>query len=249
MGFTANLSNAKSMYRYEDCDSLFLKPANLRRMGWGADKRPLDDLRKVHLHVERGPMGDDDKPDYYDVVLYQTAMARYFKPRMADGKELRNVWYNCHPSSTSREFQWRVLGIQGQALSKRTTEGKIVHVGVNKDAGTGFPVRLSYIDGRLSIPNSKDAPRQLPSTTSPERKEERKKFRKWLRTYEAMAKVMEPAKSWLRPFDTKDAYLNGTEFDPTDLCNVLREKGATYVVNEVFPLGDVANYDQPFMEV
>lgn len=241
MGFTANLRNSKQMYRYEDCEYLFTKPANLRRMGWGADKRPLDDLCKTHLRVER-------YDGYYDVMLYRTAMARYFKPQMVDGVEVREVHYNCHPSQTSTEFQWRVLGV-GRQFARRTTDGRMVNVGIDKDVGGSFPVRLYYEDSKLNVAKSVDAPWPRPSTTSPERKLDRRNFRKWLHTYEAMAKIMEDRNNWFTPHAVKAAYLSGEPFDPTQLCGCITAKGAAWVVNQVFPLGDVEHWDSPFEEI
>lgn len=232
---------------YEDAYNLFLQPANLRRAGWGPDKRALDGVRKTHLRVERGP-----NDAYYDVMLYQTAMARYYKPTPSGTSygDRRVVWYNTDPRVSSQNFMYYVLGISWESVRKTTTDGRRVKVGMNKNAGHNFPVRLVYIDGKLDVSQSCDAPEDMPSTTSDERKAMRKEFRKWLRTYEAMAALMgEAGAMYCYVPEVVQAFKQGREFDPTSLVNVIATRGAAHVVNLAYPLGNVSRYEPSFMEV
>jgi hypothetical protein len=243
MAFGINTDNAERVRSYEDAARLFEKPANLRRMGWGENRRPLDGVRKLHMRVERGP-----DAAYFDVVLYRTAMARYFKPVDVT----RDVWHNVHGSQSSSTFQWSVLGFSPSDYTKTTTEGKRVLVGMNPNGSGVFPVRLHLVNGKLDVANSTDAPAQLRNTTSPERKTERRAFIKWLRPYEAMSKIMDGGRlvpTWQLVTELKRVYITKELFDPTDLCTYIRSTGIARVVNAVFPLGDVDNYNPAFKEL
>ena len=68
MAFGINACNAKRIRSYEDAAALFNVPLNTRSADWNDNMRPLDGLRKPHMHVLRGK-------DYYDVVLYQIGRA------------------------------------------------------------------------------------------------------------------------------------------------------------------------------
>jgi len=242
MGFGINAYNAKRVRSYEDCVELFKAPANLRRMGWGADKRPLDGVRKTHMRVERGP---DDT--FFDVMLFRTAMARYYKPETIDGHDHREVWYNVHGSQSSSTFQWNVLGFHKLNHVRETTTGTEVIVGMNPEAHGVFPVRLHLVDGKVWVDRSRDAPAKMASTTSAERKEERKAFKKWLRPYEAMSKIVtghgKLVPTWKMVQDLNRFYITKELFDPTDLCAYIQATGIAQVVNAVFPLGNVENYN------
>ena len=56
-----------------------------------------------HYRIEKHNDGE-----YYDLILYQTTMARYYKPD-PDGSE--RVLYNGHNSNTSKQFMWQVSGV------------------------------------------------------------------------------------------------------------------------------------------
>lgn len=230
------LRNCKAMLSYEDCARLFMSPANLRRTGWEPDTRPLDNHRKTHLRVKRGPDGS-----YFDVVLYQTAMARYFRPV----GNTHDVWYNTDPRQTSQQFNWNVLG-HGEQWKLRTTEGIDVCVGMNKNASGVFPVRLHYVNGLLDVANSCDAPLLLRPTTSDERKAERKAFRAWLRPYIAMSKIIDGRYIYCVWSEVICAFTVDAGFDPTNLAMALKYKGVNFVVNACYPLGDVIQYHKSF---
>jgi hypothetical protein len=132
------------------------------------------------------------------------------------------------------------------------TYGMNVLIGMNPIGRADlFPVRLRLEDGRVNVDKSRDCPAELNPTTSPERKEERKKFREWLRPFVAMSKIMEPPRSalYLRGAVVKEAYITKELFDPTTLCEYIIYNGVTKVVDAVFPLGDVANYNESFKEI
>ena len=238
MGFGIKAHNASRAASYEDCVAHFEKPANLSRMGWGKAKRPLDGIRKTHMRIEEGE-------GYYDVILYRTAMARYYKP---DGNK-REVWYNVHDSMSSKQFQYHILRLDAAAFTQRNLDGVEVLVGMNPAQVGQFPVRLKYIDGKLDTSNSVDAPAKLKSTTSDERKAARKAFKKWLRPYEAMSKIMERGASYTNFRDIERHYMTNELFDPTGLAEYIQRNGISAAVDEVYPLGDVEHYNESFKVV
>jgi hypothetical protein len=119
---------------YEDAHKLFEKTAKPRGKDWtDTAERPLYNARSHHYRLVQRWDGDA-----YDVVLYATPMARYFRPE-DDGK--RVVCYDGHDGKTaSNDFRWQVLGI-GWLPKYTTTEGVEVCVPV----GGGHGVRW---DGR-----------------------------------------------------------------------------------------------------
>lgn len=252
MAFGINAYNAECVRSYEDAARLFKKPANLRRMGWTPDMRPLDGVRKTHMYVQVGP-----DAAYYDVILYQTAMARYFKPVPSGTSygDKREVWHNVHGSQSSSSFQWSVLGFGASNYTMTSTEGKRVLVGMNPN-GSGprraFPVRLHLVGGKLDVANSTDSPAQLKSLTSADRKAERRAFSKWLTTYEAMSKIIDGQVGWMANAYTdtvKDAFMTNALFDPTHLCMYIKARGKKKVVDSLYPLGDVDQFNPSFKEL
>jgi len=235
----ATSNNCRRAASYEDCVKLFAAvPANTRAAGWNENNRPLDNIRKHHMRVERCRDGD-----HFDVVLYHTVMARFFRP--ANGEHV--VWYNLDPRQTSKQFTSNVL-MHSERKQYRTTDGRMVNVGLYSEASGSFPVKLTFVDGRLDAARSTDAPNPLAPTTSPERKAQRKAFRAWLRPYQAMATIMEGRYMYCDWRTVISAFCSGIEFDPTDLAMALKYKGEKFVVNACYPLGDVLHYEPSFWE-
>lgn len=238
MGFV-NVSSLKRVESYEDCVELFTKAGPLKRTGWHEDERPLKDARSHHYRVGRGT-------DCYDVILYGTVMARYFKPE----GNVRKVWYNTDSRTTSSQFMYYVLRLWN-TRSYTTVQGPNVHVGLNLRASGLFPIRLTFVDGKLDLDNSVDAPEFMPATTSDERKRERKELRKWLRPFEAMVKIVEPDRHlplWGVVAQVTSYWKTDKAFDPTHLVECIRAHGVKNLINQCLPLGDVRRQNKPFME-
>ena len=81
--------------------SLTKKPSRSKK--WDDNERPLKNVAAHHYRIVRGGHGD-----WYDLVLYQTVMARFYKPD-AQGHERR--LYMGHWSQTSKAFMQDVLGM------------------------------------------------------------------------------------------------------------------------------------------
>ena len=243
MAFGISTHHAKRATSYEECAAMFNEPLNTRSASWNDDMRPLDNLRKLHMHVLRGK-------DYYDVVLYQTAMARYYKPEQIGTSEQREVWYNVHGSQSSSSFQWSVLRFGASNFTKKTTHGDTVLIGMNPEhSGALFPVRLRLVDGLLYVAKSRDCPAKLNPTTSPERVAQRKAFKAWLRPYEAMGKIMERGASYVDFSRIEHCYMTNELFEPTGLVSYIQLNGITAAVGKVYPLGDVDHYNESFKVV
>lgn len=182
--WVGNCSGCSAAYNYEAAHRLFENtplPKATRRgtQVWYDDQRPLDDKRKHHYRVERGPNGD-----YYDMVLYRTVMARYYKPA-ADGA--RRVLYSADPRQLSSQFMWRIVGSRS-CKQVTTTEGVKVasplydHCTVQDPwvqvyDGTKFSAALWFdAEGRLDVSKYAHTPHQK-VVASDEDKARRKAFK------------------------------------------------------------------------
>lgn len=105
MGFS-NVGNTQSIRNWEQADAYFKsRPAHTRCKGWQSDERCLKERPSGNRHYRIEQHNDGE---YYDVCLYQTAMARFYKPT-EDG--LRRALYAGHGTPTSKDFQYQVLGM------------------------------------------------------------------------------------------------------------------------------------------
>ena len=95
--FSSSIHNLPTINDFESAHEWFTKtPKPVTRKGqWNDNQRPLKDTRSWHYRIEQGRGGD-----YYDVMLYTTAMARFYAPT-PDG---RRVMYTAHNSNTSKQF-------------------------------------------------------------------------------------------------------------------------------------------------
>jgi hypothetical protein len=88
---------------------------------WAAYERPLGNKTLWHYRLEASRQGNDAGPDYYEVCLYNTTMARFHRPE-ADGSEMRE--YVTHGSNASSAFMSSVLGIAHYSIRDVTTASK-----------------------------------------------------------------------------------------------------------------------------
>jgi len=97
---------------YERAQKFFARtPKPPRSKKWAEHQRPLKDVSSPHYRIERHNDGE-----YYDLVNYNTTLARFHKPD-AEGNQLREyVWYD---STTSRDFLNHVANVY--AFNERTT--------------------------------------------------------------------------------------------------------------------------------
>jgi hypothetical protein len=245
MGFGIEAHQAKIVRTYEAAEKLFRDTPKPRGYMWRDTQRPLDDNRKHHMRVEQGE-------SYYDAVLYKTSMARYYKPEIIDGKEVREVWHNVHGSQSSSTFQWYVCGFGPNDYQKADTENRSRLIGMSpydRQASVMFPVRLRFVDGLLDVSKSRDCPVQLGNTTSDQRKADRKAFKKWLRPFEAMSKLEALGAHYMDARQVKQAFITNELFDPTNLACYIKVNGTQKVVDAIYPLGDVEHFNPSFKEL
>jgi hypothetical protein len=157
MGF-GTVGNVASIHSYKMADEYFnSRKEHKRCKNWQSDERCLKKRASGNRHyrLEQG-----FNADYYDVCLYSTVMARFYKP---DENGHRRVLYAGHNSITSSSFQQSVLGIWS-AMRRTTTAGKEVIVplycnNVFHDKSDKFCTDLLFTsDGLLITDKSKHAP-------------------------------------------------------------------------------------------
>jgi len=171
MGFS-NVSGCTSIRNYEQAARHWNstpepgRPGGALRVKW-AGARPLDDSSKWHYRLERHENGGEV---YYDVCLYHTVMARFYKPE-ADGT--RRAEYTKDSRSTSHLFMWHVTGSQ-DVMGYDTPEGRHVLVPVAYET-LGTTVVLDSA-GRILLERSSHQP-IYKVVSSPEQKEWRKKMK------------------------------------------------------------------------
>jgi hypothetical protein len=83
---------------YAECERRFNRTNKPRGDRWDAHERPLNNARQHHYRIEKATHSG---ADYYDLCLYYTTMARFFKPE-DDGSY--RVLLRYHSSPTSHQF-------------------------------------------------------------------------------------------------------------------------------------------------
>lgn len=154
--FSTNIHRLPSINDFESAHEWFTKtPKPVTRKGqWNDNQRPLKDKRSHHYRLEQGRGGE-----YYDVMLYNTAMARFYAPT----PEGRRVMYTSHSSNTSKQFMSYVTH-HSTLLHMDTTDNQTVAVPVPyKDSiyedGQGFSASLWFNpSGKLVVEQSAHTP-------------------------------------------------------------------------------------------
>lgn len=156
--FSSSIHNLPTINDFESAHEWFTQtPKPVTRKGqWNDNQRPLKDTRSHHYRIEQGRGGE-----YYDVMLYTTAMARFFAPT-PDG---RRVMYTSHGSNMSKQFM-RSVTRHSNLLYMDTTDNQTVAVPVPAkdsiyEAGRSFSASL-WLDNsphkRLVVEQSAHTP-------------------------------------------------------------------------------------------
>ena len=147
MGFS-NTNNLARVRHYEEAHRYFTQTAKPRRSEWDDNERPLGTATQHHYRIEQR---DDGR--YYDVILYETTMARFYAPNNAG--ETR-ICYNGDNRTTSTCFMYRVLGV-GTHRQREDTMGinRYVPIGSERDFSTDLRFDKG---GRLMVAASTHAP-------------------------------------------------------------------------------------------
>jgi hypothetical protein len=143
-----------------------------------------------HYRLEKHNDGE-----YYDVCLYSTVMARYYRP---DENGHRRVLYAGHGTQTSKSFQSRVLGVW-EGGTRVTTENKQVVVPLYRNNvfhdGNGrdmFSVDMVLDEKeRLIVERSRHAP-HFTHKSSADDKAKRKAIKEHFSTFVMLAQLRLP---------------------------------------------------------
>ena len=105
MGYSSSSHRLQTISSFAQAKSYFESQPQRKGSKWLSYQRPLRDdkggNRLHHYRIENRTDGE-----YYDIVLYNTVMARFYAPE-ADGAERR--LYMGNETQTSQQFMWCVL--------------------------------------------------------------------------------------------------------------------------------------------
>ena len=110
-------------------------PEAKRSKKWNPWQRPLRNISQTHYRLEA-----NNPDEYIDVKLYQTTMARYYKP---DANGVQRRLYMGHHTLTSRKFMHDVLGVSGHDNLAKLVNGETVHAPI-------YDARLADLPGGIA---------------------------------------------------------------------------------------------------
>jgi len=146
---------------YEEAVGTFAMRGAVRSSAWRPNERPLDPKpRSEHRLIE----GSNEYGKYFDVKLYQTVMARFYEPKVVDGKRVERRLYMGDSSQTSRQFMHYTLRVECGANSiwedDVHADERIImpiytkHFMVDGDNDTPFSLDAVFVDGVLDTVQS-----------------------------------------------------------------------------------------------
>lgn len=188
--FTPSLHRLPCLYNYEKAHTYFTKTSRPpRSQRWAENQRPLKDVRSHHYRIETGR---DNIGHYYDLMLYSTAMARYYEPTIVDGKQHERRMYRNYPSTTSAQFLLSVVDFRRQQ-SVPTTDGYhcIAPVYTKTLPDSRFSLDAVFIDGKLDVANSRHTP-HYKYVSNDDDKQRRAVMRERLNVYVMLAVLRMP---------------------------------------------------------
>lgn len=149
---------------YAKAEEIFNKRGPVRSTQWSIDQRPLDPRPDTSRRLIQVQTPD---ADYYDVRLYNTVMARFYKPTVEDGQRVERRLYMGHPSITSQSFMWKALGVStrmmysnDEILQQRedSTMVPVYSRHFMMDNDTMFSLDATFVNGKLDITRSSHTP-------------------------------------------------------------------------------------------
>jgi hypothetical protein len=111
--------------------------------------------------------GSNEYGKYFDVKLYQTIMARFYEPKVEDGKRVERRLYIGHGSQTSMQFMRYTLRVELGANRQRDSDDMysdksiimpIYTAHFMKDEGVPFSLDSYWVDGVLDTTRSRHTP-------------------------------------------------------------------------------------------
>ena len=139
---------------YNEAVGTFALRGAVRSSAWQPNERPLDPKpRSQHRLIE----GSNEYGKYFDVRLYQTVMARFYEPKVVDGKRVERRLYMGHSTQTSQQFMRHTLrvdlGVNIDWTSEHPRDDQtimpIYTQHFMKDEGVMFSLDAVFVDGVL----------------------------------------------------------------------------------------------------
>jgi len=148
---------------YDEAVGTFAMRGAVRSIKWQPNERPLDPKPVAHHRLIEG---SNEYGKYFDVKLYQTIMARFYEPKVEDGKRVERRLYMGHSSQTSKQFMYYTLRVECGANSiweddVHADERIIMPIYTEhfmKDEGVPFSLDSYWVDGVLDPTRSRHTP-------------------------------------------------------------------------------------------
>ena len=147
---------------YDEAHATFALRGAVRSKQWQPNERPLDEKpRKEHKLIQ----GETSHGKYYDVKLYSTTMARFYEPKVEDGKRVERRLYMGHASQTSQQFMRHTLSVDlGLNVHWRRGDRDSQHVWpiytkhFKYDGNEPFSLDACFVDGVIDPARSQHTP-------------------------------------------------------------------------------------------
>ena len=149
---------------YDEAVGTFAMRVAVRSNKWQPNERPLDPRPQTkHRLIE----GSNEYGKYFDIKLYQTVMARFYEPKVEDGKRVERRLYMGHSSQTSKQFMYHTLRVDVGANKQRDSDDMYSDESIimpiytehfMKDDGVPFSLDSYWVDGVLDPTRSRHTP-------------------------------------------------------------------------------------------
>ena len=167
MAFSGKTYTLPRIQSYEDALAHFTttKPVHARKHvnRWTPDTRPLKNSSAWPYRMERRI--DARGNAFFDIMLYHTIMARFYKPEVVGGTRFQTRYYTSHYSQTSKSFMGDVLGMNWlNCIKDLDGVDRAVPIGTCKVHDNNTPVphefgcKLFLVDGKLDLTASDHQP-------------------------------------------------------------------------------------------
>ena len=149
---------------YDEAVGTFAFRKAVRSNAWQPNERPLDPKPMSHHRLIEG---SNSYGKYFDVKLYQTVMARFYEPKVEDGKRIERRLYMGHSSQTSKQFMYHTLRVDVGANRQRDSDDMYSDESIimpiytehfMKDDGVPFSLDAYFVDGVLDPTRSRHTP-------------------------------------------------------------------------------------------
>jgi hypothetical protein len=149
---------------YDEAVGTFAFRKAVRSGKWQPNERPLDPKPVAHHRLIEG---SNEYGKYFDIKLYQTIMARFYEPKVEDGKLVERRLYMGHSSQTSKQFMYYTLRVDVGANRQRDSDDMYSDESIimpiytehfMKDEGVPFSLDSYWVDGVLDPTRSRHTP-------------------------------------------------------------------------------------------